>query len=169
MRELQALSPEDQPRHGQAAARQEWVMHLAETYCGFSNFILQARLQARLREPDSLVTTMWGGQVYRRAEMRAIHGKMNAPLTKDKTASHAPRLVKLGPLLEALFEPESRPGIAQFRGWCEKNVIPHYRIGTCKTLWFDPEEVRKAVDKMLVPQRQDVRFEISTQKPSTKK
>jgi len=64
---------------------------------------------------------------------------------------HSPKLVNAQELLELLFSENSRPSRRWLRNQMRRRAIPHVKIG--RLVRFDPEAVRRALEKMTVTTR----------------
>lgn len=57
-----------------------------------------------------------------------------------------PTLLGIKPTLEAVFkDPSTRPSLRTFASWKAQGFIPSVKIG--KLVYYDPIQVRKAIDK----------------------
>ena len=65
--------------------------------------------------------------------------------------SSQPQLLGIDMCLEILFpDKKGRPSIRTFRGWQAKGFIPYHKVGS--RVFFDPSQVRKALDKQFLIQ-----------------
>ncbi len=62
-----------------------------------------------------------------------------------------PQLVGIHKCLEIVFPfQEERPSIRTFRKWQSQGYLPYHKIGS--RVFFDPSQVRKALDKQFLIQ-----------------
>jgi hypothetical protein len=71
------------------------------------------------------------------------------------------KLTTVARCIEEAFDEDSRPSLRSFRGWQAKGWIPYRKIG--KRTYFDPAEVRAAIDRRFTVQAKTV----ETVEPST--